>query len=419
MLSRALPTLIFALLLVSLSCSKEKPGPVYRVIGEAFVGPNELPIRSELSLRSEVVTTVKHDEKLEILDRRRSFVQVRTTSKLVGWVDSRLLISAKQRSDLAALAALEKDAPSMGHATVYDDLNVHTDPNRYSPTFHVIREKEQIDIIGHRVLPRVPFTGPKLELEDETLQMPVKKKRPKKEAAVAPPPAPPAPGLPQNWLELSRPPVYEEVEVKEAAKGNLKKNKRGASSAPGGGLAMDDLSLIRTRDGRVGWVVSSALFLQVPDEVAQYAEGNKITSYFAVGEARFEQETKKHWLWTTQSQKYAPFDFDGFRVFTFNSRRGRYETAYRERELRGFFPVIVKVAANQAEFSVVAEGEEGKLWQKKYSFNGTRVTSKGKTLYVPKEKANAAGPGSMKGAPSIPQSSGWWDWLRKMLPVNN
>lgn len=420
MLSRALSTLnfallLFALLIVSFSCSKEKPGPVYRVIGEAFVGPSELPIRADLSLRSEVVTTAKHDEKLEILDRRRRFVQVRTSSNVVGWVDSRLLISAKQRADLADLAALEKDAPSMGRATVYDDLNVHTDPNRYSPTFHVIREKEQIDIIGHRVVPRVPFAGQKLEIEEDTPQIPVKKKRPKKEAAVPPPPAPPAPGLPENWLELSRPPVYEVVEVNEAAKGNLKKNKRSATAAPGG-LAMDDLSLIRTKEGRVGWVVSSALFLQVPDEVAQYAEGNKITSYFAVGEVRFEAETKKHWLWTTQSQKYAPFDFDGFRVFTFNSRRGRYETAYRERELRGFFPVLVKVAGNEAEFSLVSEGEDGKLWQKKYFFNGTRVSFKGKTPYIPSEKSIAAGAGAMQGATPIPKTSGWWDELRKMLP---
>jgi hypothetical protein len=413
MFFRALPPLlILVILLLVSSCGKEKDGPVYRVIGEAYVGPNELPIRAELSLRSEVLATVKHDDKLEILDRRRRFVQVRTKSKTVGWVDSRQLISAKQRAQLEEMAQQHKQSPSMGQATVYDNLNVHTDPNRYSPTFYVIQEKDVVDVIGHRVVPKAPFAGPTLDIEEATPQVPVKKKRPRKEPAVPPPPAPAAPSLPENWLELSRPPVYT-VEEADPTPKNGRKGMRKDTPSPAGGLAMDDLTLIRTKEGRVGWVLNNALFLQVPDEVAQYAEGNRITSYFAVGETKYEGGTKKHWLWTTQSQKYAPFDFDGLRVFTFNSRRGRYETAYRERGLRGFFPLTVSSSEAEAEFHVLTEEAPGRMLRKSYVFNGTRVSSKGKQPYQAPDQRVGEGPKPVNVQAPEP---GLWERLKKMLP---
>jgi len=103
MLARALLAFLFsASIWLHLSCQREKDGPVYRVIGEAYAGPNQLSIRQDLSLRSPVIAHVAHAEKLEILDRKRRFVQIRTKDKKVGWVDMRLLISARQMDQLAA-----------------------------------------------------------------------------------------------------------------------------------------------------------------------------------------------------------------------------------------------------------------------------------------------------------------------------
>ena len=43
----------------------------------------------------------------------------------------------------------------------------------------------------------------------------------------------------------------------------------------------------------------------------------------------------------TESKDGMPFDFNQVRVFTWNVKRHRYETAYRERNLNGFLPVTV------------------------------------------------------------------------------
>lgn len=395
MLARLLPVLFLAGLLLPLgSCKKESKEPVYRVIGEAFAGPNQLSIRQDLSLRSPVIAQVEHAAKLEILDRRRRFVQVRTKDQKIGWVDMRLLISGKQMDQLQAMAERYAKAPSMGVASVFDVLNVHIEPSRYSPTFMQVGEKEKVEIIGHRVVERKPYTGEGLDIEvEQEPKKPVRKPRKKKEPAVSPPPAPAAPALPPNWLELSRTaPPPESAEGKKGAE----------SSAPV--VMMDDLTLIRAKNGKVGWVLSNALFLEVPDEVAQYAEGKRITSYFPLGEVSSEGETKKNWLWTTQSVKYAPFEFDGLRLFTYSARRKRYETSYRERDLRGYFPILTKdVGGGRWEFQVVVEGEGGKLLQKSYAFDGTRVKLLSKADYTPpadEAVVSARGP-----IPSIPEPS--------------
>jgi hypothetical protein len=365
---------------------------VYRVIGEAFAGPNQLSIRQDLSLRSPVIAQVDHAAKLEILDRRRRFVQVRTKDQKIGWVDMRLLISGKQMGQLEAMAERYAKAPSMGLASVFDMLNVHIEPSRYSPTFLQVGEKEKVEIIGHRVVERKPYTGEGLDLEiEQEPKKPVRKPRKRKEPAVVPPPAPAAPGLPSNYLELSR-----------TAKPEEEADAKTAAAAPV--VMMDDLTLIRTKSGKVGWVLSNALFLEVPDDVAQYAEGKRITSYFPMGDVMSEGEIKKNWLWTTQSVKYAPFEYDGLRLFTYNAKKKRYETSYRERDLRGYFPTVTKdVGGGRWEFQTIVEGEGGKLVQRSYAFDGTRVKLLSKADYVPPTDDTAV---SARGPiPSVPEPS--------------
>jgi hypothetical protein len=96
------------------------------------------------------------------------------------------------------------------------------------------------------------------------------------------------------------------------------------------------------KSGDVGWVLTSRLYMAIPDEVAQYAEGRRITSYFSLGEVQDGDQKKHHWLWTTIGERNQPHDFEIFRVFIWNTRRHRYETAYSERNRIGYLPVIVK-----------------------------------------------------------------------------
>ena len=50
---------------------------------------------------------------------------------------------------------------------------------------------------------------------------------------------------------------------------------------------------------------------------------------------------KHNWLWTTIAKGLQPYEFDSARVFVWSQRRHRYETAYIERKLKGYYPVEV------------------------------------------------------------------------------
>ena len=136
---------------------------------------------------------------------------------------------------------------------------------------------------------------------------------------------------------------------------------------------VDDWTLIRTENGQSGWVLTSGLYLAIPDEVAQYAEGHRITSYFSIGKIQDGDVQKDIWLWTTSDELGEDHDFDGYRVFTWSLRHHRYETAYIQRRERGFFPVLAKTG----EFSVCLERDDGSRVRKQYVMMGNAVRPAG------------------------------------------
>ena len=178
-------------------------------------------------------------------------------------------------------------------------------------------------------------------------------------------------------------------------------------------VVLEDWSLIRTADKKTGWVLARSLYMAIPDEVAQYAEGQRITSYFALGTVQDDEKgTKHHWLWTTASRS-GDFDFDRFRVFYWNRRRHRYETSYRQANLVGFFPVAVEPGADvQRYFSLILQSSSGALEKKRYVFDGTRVR------LVSTEPYDAASNGPTKAEADTGKAaakpavkSGWWSQL--------
>jgi hypothetical protein len=326
------------LLAVALASCRHGP-PRAPAIGEAYVGPGVLKIRSDISLQSSTVATVRHGDRLEILQRRRRLMRVRTPLGAEGWTDERQLLAAEDMAYLRDLAARAAKMPVQGQGTTYSELNVHTQPARSSPSFFQIKEKEKVDVLMHVVTPRV-------ETQRKPL-LPPRAKKPKaapkktavKEPKYPPPPMPKPPGLPENWEELSKtprseddtPPAEEEVEDKPA---------------PG-----DEWSLVRNREGQSGWILTRRLVMAIPDDVAQYAEGRHIVSYFPLGQLRDGDMNKPIWLWTTIGDGTEPYDFDSFRVFTWSLRRHRYETAHIERNLHGYSPVLLK----EVEFSAAGK----------------------------------------------------------------
>lgn len=404
-----------ALLLATAGCTPDTPRAPS--LGDAFVGPGTLGIRQDITLQSPVVATVNHGERLEILQRRRRFVKIRTMGGAEGWTDERLLLSSQEVASLRKLSDQSKSAPSQGVATTYETLNVHTEPDRQSPSYLQVKEGEKVDVIGRRVTPhagsappRPPPPAPKARTKKQS------SKDSKNARQIPPPPMPAAPKPPRDWRQLS----------KTATEPVASTPREEPKPVP-----MDDWSLIRNAAGQSGWVLTRRLVMAIPDEVAQYAEGRRITSYLPLGDVRDGQTVKKSWVWTTVEHGLQPYDFDSFRVFVWSLRRHRYETGHIERNLKGFFPVLTHpVAAPKARgskdsgagaeqvpgFSILVEKKDGRRYRRSYAFGGNMVRFAGEqqgddppARATPEPSLLAsAQPESAEPAKSLKQRIGAW-----------
>jgi SH3-like domain-containing protein len=395
-----------ALAIASCHSSKRSSGNASELpsIGIAYVGPVSMNLRQDLAAKSPGVTEVKHGDRLDIIEVRRRLVRVRTVDGIEGWVDANLLLSAQQMDELRKLADDAVKLPSQGAATVFEALNMHSEPNRSSPSFHQIPEGGSVEVLAHRATPRVA-ARPKAAALAKAVAVPkaAKSKESKKAAAMLlPPPAPPAP--PANWEKMSRPRASDLPDY-------------AAPEAPPP-PSLDDWDLVRTKDGTAGWVLARMLYMSVPDDVAQYAEGNRITSYLSIGDVQDGGQVKHNWLWTTAASSLKTAEFDSFRVFVWSKTRHRYETAFIERNVTGFFPVEVadvpvdKKASGAPEkgFSLLVEDKDGALYKRTYGFSGYHVRLISKTAVVRSEASTAAGPISVvESQPSQAKPmEGWW-----------
>lgn len=392
------------LLIFLVSCSN--PPSETRSIGEAYVGPATLLLRQELTPKAAVSATVKHGEKLQILEYKRRFVRVRTAQGAEGWTDNRQLLTPEMMAGLLRMAESASKSPSQGAASVFEPLNIHTEPNRASPSFWQIPDTGRVDVIGHKLSPRAQ--APQAASPVATRQrIPRRKSKDKTaQSKFAPPPSPPAPKPPDNWLELSVPREEGSEEIKpEAPKGQPK----AAEPVP-----MDDWNLVRTKEGKVGWVLMRALSMAIPDEVAQYAEGHRITSYFALGHVGGDSN-KNDWLWTTIAKGLEPYEFDSFRVFVWSRKHNRYETAYIERKVVGHYPVQVDNSGDVPRFSLILEGDGGGLIRKTYTFEGYRVRMVNKEPYQAAHAMDAPAPSVTASLQPAPKERSWYARMKDSI----
>lgn len=380
------------------------------------MGPALLKIRSDLPPQSSTVTTVKHGDRLEILQTRRKVLRVRTPNGAEGWTDERLLLRASDMASLRELAQRAAAMPSQGVALTYTPLNIHTQPTLGSPSFLQVKENEKLVVLRSVMLPRsgAPPRTPLIPPAPKKAK-PTPKTKTKKSSKVPPPPMPKPPPLPDDWLELSKSDQAEADPPAESAP---------AEAAP---QKMDGWSLVRTSEGQSGWALTRLLSMAIPDEVAKYAEGKRIVSYFPLAEIQDREEKKNIWLWTTTSDSRAPWDFDSLRVFSWSRAKHRYETAYIERSMKGYWPVLLKQVAfagkgapagKYSGFSVCEEKKDGARYRREYAWTGTTVRFAGEQpCEPPSPLLEVRNPAQLPvgDAPAAAAKTGFWDSVKQRL----
>ena len=240
-------------------------------------------LRDQVAAIYNRVGNVKNGERVEIIDHDRRFARVRTGSGIEGWIEQRYLVDQKTYDALQKLTEEHQNDPLQAPGVLRNDTNMHVTPGRESEHLYQLASGAKVAILGRGTAEK---------------QLPG--------------------GTPAVKPALAKP---------------------GKAAA---GPVLEDWSLVRDAQGRVGWVLSRMVDVDVPLDIAQYAEGQRFVAFFVLNEVQdAEKKVPQYLCVLTDPHDGLPFDFDQVRVFTWNLRKHRYETAYREHGLNGVLPVTV------------------------------------------------------------------------------
>ncbi len=274
-------------------------------------------LRDRVAAVSNKVATVYNGERLEVVDHGRRFLKVKTPAGATGWIEDHMVIDQAAYDKFKTLHDANLAATAVSTAVLRDDLYAHLAPGRDTPRFLLLPENDKLQLLQRASVPK-----------------------PDAQAAWMHPTA-----------KTGATPSSGKVVVK-AAPEVTRRGRRG--SKPGkavdpNAVPMEDWWLVRDGAGRIGWVLARRLDVDVPDEVVQYAEGQRIVGAYLLEKvddpgatAKFPDGTVPNYVAVLSPYKDGlPYDYDQIRVFAWNVKKHRYEGAYRKRDVAGYLPVSV------------------------------------------------------------------------------
>ncbi len=337
---------------------------------------------AETSLRDRVATlygkvgTVHNGDRVEILEKQRRFLRVKTDKGQEGWIEERSLIPQEVYDGFQQLAKDSSGIPTQAHGTTRAELNMHLTPSRDGEHLYQLADGAKVEILKRATTDKnakKPAPAP--------ASKPLKPDTEPKQSKASPPPSK-APSHAASPKPVSA--KVTSLASTPAAPGE---------PPPAPKPIMEDWYLVRGPAGRVGWVLLRMVDLDVPLDVAQYAEGQRITSYFVLNtveetEDGQSKQEPQYLMLLNEPKDGLAWDYNQVRVFTRNRARHRYETAYRERNLEGYLPVQVGHQNFDKEgdlptFTIRKMNDSGQIVPVTYKLNGPIV----RRVPTPEEEA--------------------------------
>jgi hypothetical protein len=307
---RIFPRLSWLLLLAALAgCGRFAPKPPTEYV---YVSAKATFLRDRLAAVSNRIAEVSNGQRLVVIDHARRFVKVRTEKGEIGWIDEHAVIDQQTYDRFSSLASQHAHDPVIVAASLRDDSYLHESPGRQTGHFYLLPENTKLQLLTRASVPKP-----------------------------GPPQAAPAPAVAKSPATTTK--------SKPASTGKPATAAKPATPTPAAPPppVLQDWWLVRDPQGHTGWVWSRMLDVDIPTaipglEASQRYVGAYVLRTVDDPDSNFPDKKAPEYVALTNSWKEGlPYDFDQVRVFTWNTRKHRYETAFRMRDLQGYLPVTV------------------------------------------------------------------------------
>jgi hypothetical protein len=263
------------------------------------------------------VAEVVNGQQLDVLEHGRRFIKVRTQKNEIGWIEDRAVIDSTAYDAFSQLASQHKQDLVIATATLRDDLYLHIMPGRETEHFYLLAGNSKVQLLARASVPKTAASAFGSHSKPPT---------PKTSLNPAPPVKNP-PAAPIENARITPPPVMPTV------------------VAPP--VVMEDWWLVRDQAGHAGWMLAGRLDVDIPDEVGQYSEGQRMVGAYILTKVTDPEATTpgnqvpEYVTVLSPPSSGQPSDFDQVRVFTWSIKKHRYETAFRMHPIQGFLPVRI------------------------------------------------------------------------------
>jgi SH3-like domain-containing protein len=288
----------------------------HRVLEVNYVSAPQATLRDQVATIYTRVGTVKNGDRLDVLDHEKRFARVRTATGLEGWIEDRYLVNQQTYDQIQQLTQDNLADPIQAPAVLRNDTNLHVTPGRETEHLYQLTAGARVSVLKRAVA----------EKQDGVIV---------------------------------------------------------AAMKPGGkapGPVVEDWWLVRDAQNRVGWVLARMVDEDVPLDIAQYAEGQRFVAFFVLdqvhdgGKDGADKNVPQYLCALTEPHDGQPYDYDQIRVFTWNVKKHRYETAYREHGLNGLLPITVTSENFDKEgtlpvFILRVKDAFGNVSERKYKLN--------------------------------------------------
>jgi SH3-like domain-containing protein len=297
----------------AIGCSRLRPKLSTQYV---YVTAKQTFLRDRVAAVSNRTATVQNGDRLEVLDHGRRFVKVQTAKGEQGWIDEKVVATQEVFDQFEKLKQDHAKDSVVASAVVRDEVYMHAKPGRDTERFFRLVEGEKLKLLARATLPKPLPPGTRVAK------------------------APPAP--------------VAAAPAEAAAKGVKAGAAATAAPAPDEPTppVMEDWWLVRDSKGDTGWLYSRMMDVDAPDAITRYSEGQRIVGAYVlttVNDPEAEQDNKDIPVYVTVLSPYKAgltYDFNQVRVFTWNVKKHRYETGFRDRNIEGYLPVEIKLATD-------------------------------------------------------------------------